>query len=78
MLEFTVMAILGLMLLMFRKMNSSPPPEQPFYFSEEEELPSVWAGGSGELDFYTIAEFKETQTISASGIQKHLGFWTSR
>lgn len=74
MFELVTVLILGLMLLGLRKLRPLPAPEPPFYFKEEDDLPRAWGGRSGELSFYTVAEFNETQEISASGLQKHLGF----
>lgn len=74
MFEFAVTVILGLMLLMLWKLKPLPPIKQPFYFGEEDELLIAREGSGGKISFYTVAEFNETQTVSASGLQKRLGF----
>jgi hypothetical protein len=70
MFEFIVAVILVLILLMLRKLKPLPSVEPPFYFNEEDDLPVAWEGSNGKLSFYTVAEFNETQTVSASGLQK--------
>jgi len=71
--SFIMLCIIAIVLYRYRY-KPIPAPTIPFYFQEENELSLATGRYIGKLEFYTISEFCETQSILSSGVEKKLGF----